>query len=90
MSIIYSPKKFRKLYDYKESIKDPEIKELITEFLSNYNLMYIKVKDVINQLNDRKFNYIKLERLGVENLELKSKLRRKENIIKNLLSKEEW
>lgn len=79
---LYSPKKFQKLYEYKENIQDGEIKEIIEELINNYNRIYIKLKDIIFKQEDMKELYNKLDKLTIENKELKGKVDRYKRIIK--------
>lgn len=79
---LYSPKKFQKLYDYKESIEDEEIKQIITELIKNYNKMYIVLRELIQERKNRNMNYKELDRLTIENKELKARLERRELVIK--------
>ena len=78
---LYSPKKFQKLYDYKESIEDEEIKQIITELIKNYNKMYIVLRELIQERKNRNMNYKELDRLTIENKELKARLERRELVI---------
>ena len=83
---LYSPKKFQKLYEYKENIQDEEIKEIIGELIKNYNRIYIKLKDLIFRQDDRRELYNKLDKLTIENKELKGKIDRYKRIIKEYKS----
>ena len=81
---IYSPKKFQKLYDYKEKIEDKEIKEIITELIKNYNYIYIKLRDFMQEKQTKKENYNKLDRLSIENQKLKERVERDKLLIAEL------
>ncbi len=84
---IYSPKKFQQLYNYKEAIEDEEIKGIITELIKNYNYMYIKLKDFLQEKQDKKENYNKLDKLSRENKELKERVERDKLLIADLRRK---
>lgn len=79
---LYNPKKFQKLYEYKENIQDEEVKEIIEELIKNYNRIYIKLKDIIFKQEDMKELYNKIDKLTIENKELKGKVDRYKRIIK--------
>lgn len=81
---IYDSKKFQKLYDYKENIEDKEIKQIITELMKNYNRMYIKLKDFIQKKEESKISYKQLDKLTIENRELKERVDRYSFIIEDL------
>lgn len=81
---IYDSKKIQKLYDYKENIEDKEIKQIITELMKNYNRMYIKLKDFIQKKEEIKISYKQLDKLTIENRELKERVDRYSFIIEDL------
>lgn len=81
---IYDSKKIQKLYDYKENIEDKEIKQIITELMKNYNRMYIKLKDFIQKKEESKISYKQLDKLTIENRELKERVDRYSFIIEDL------
>ena len=75
---LYNPKKFKELYNFKESIKDENIKETIEEMIRNYNYMYIKLRDYIQEVKNKKNNYMQLDKLTIENKSLRGRLERRE------------
>ena len=78
---LYNPKKFKELYYFKENIKDENIKETIEEMIKIYNYMYIKFKDYLKEIKEKRINYMKLDQLSIENKQLKERIERKNIMI---------
>ena len=74
---LYNKEDLSKLLQYKDTLQNEEIKEIISKLVENYNYMYIKLKDKVQKKIDIKKLYEDLDNQIEKNKELEARLERK-------------